>query len=119
MPNWAWFLPLALIVSLAALYAFRLGWLAANLTEGDAILAYADRYRALAGPGAQASDCVAVPGQGRVWLTVICTPGTGTSPGTGPGSGSGPGWRFDVNRLGGLIAMTGPGDPAPPGAPRI
>ncbi|MGR3494244.1 hypothetical protein [Citreimonas sp.] len=109
MPRWAWFLPLALIVALAALYAFRLGWLAANLTEGDAILVYAERYRALAGPQARVSDCVAVPGQGGwVWITVICGPQDG------------PGWRFDVNRLGGLVDMTGPEDAprGPRSAPR-
>ncbi|SDY07905.1 hypothetical protein [Citreimonas salinaria] len=109
MPRWVWFLPLALIVSLAALQAFRLGWLAANLTEGDAILAYVERYVALAGPQARAADCVAVPGQGGwVWITVICAPPDG------------PGWRFDVNRLGGLVGMTGPDEAprAPGGAPR-
>lgn len=109
MPRWLWFLPLALIVALAALYAFRLGWLAANLTEGDAIRVYAERYRALAGPQARMADCVAVPGQGGwVWITVICAP---------PG---GPGWRFDVNRLGGLVDMTGPDSakPAQGSAPR-
>jgi hypothetical protein len=107
VPRWAWFLPLALLVVLAALAAFRLGWLAANLTETDAIAVYAARYTALAGPGADLSDCVAVPAQGAWrWITVTCTRADGAR------------WRFEVGRLGGLVRMTGPGDHAPQGAPR-
>jgi hypothetical protein len=107
VPRWAWFLPLALLVIAGALYAFRLGWIAANITETDAIQAYAARYVALAGPGARASDCLAIPGETRgVWITVLCAPETG------------PGWRFDVGRLGGLVRMTGPGDAGPSGPPQ-
>lgn len=107
MPRWAWFLPLGALVVAGALYAYRLGWLAANLTEGDAILAYAARYIDLAGAGATQADCLAVPAtEPRVWITVRCSH---------PDGGV---WQFDVNRIGGLVRQTTPGDPLEPGLPR-
>lgn len=92
---------MAALIALVAVVAFRLGTATANLTEGDVILAYADRYTELAGPRARPADCLAVPGQGaRVWITVLCGP---------PGAAA---WRFDVNRMGGLVRMVPPGGAA-------
>lgn len=90
-PRWAFFLPLGAVVFLGALYAFRLGWIAAYITETAAIEAYAARY--LSETGARAADCSAVPGE-RVWLVIRC------------GSGK-DGRIYRVNRFGGLTG-TGP-----------
>ncbi|MGR3272164.1 hypothetical protein [Thalassococcus profundi] len=78
MPRWLWFVPLALLVALAALVGWHWGWIAANVTETQVIEAYAQRYladRAAAGTsnGAQRSDCRARPSE-RAWLVVICGP---------------------------------------------
>lgn len=80
MPRWLWWVPLGVIVTLMALYFFRLGWIAANLTETDVITAYAqqyleDRARDGTGDGAAISDCFAYPGEDAgIWLHVLCGP---------------------------------------------
>ncbi|MDU8910533.1 hypothetical protein [Aestuariicoccus sp. MJ-SS9] len=96
--RWIWFAPVALITLLGAVLAFRLGWIRAHLTETDVIEAYAARYLDRAGAGARASDCVAYPAQGQgLWLIVACT------------DPSGAGWRYGVNRFGGLKSVVEPG----------
>lgn len=90
MPRWLWFAPLVVLTVLGGLWAFRLGWIVATITETDVIDAYAARYLETAGPDARATDCVARPGLQRgVWLIVSC---------------SGPGRRVDypVDRFGRL-----------------
>ncbi|WP_425339806.1 hypothetical protein [Mameliella alba] len=79
--------PLAALVALGAVMAFRAGWIAAHLTESMAIERYAARY--MAETGAQAADCSAVPGA-RVWLVIRC--GTGQDRRV-----------YRVNRFGGLV----------------
>ncbi|WP_146588939.1 hypothetical protein [Puniceibacterium confluentis] len=78
MPRWTWWLPVALIVALSALFGWRHGWVAANVTETQVIDAYATRYlqdraRDGSGAGARRSDCRARP-SARAWLVVICGP---------------------------------------------
>ena len=96
MPRWALFLPLGLVTLALGLLFFRLGWIAANLTETDVINTYAARYLQEAGPTAKASDCVARPAQAPgVWIVVTC---------------AGAEMRYDyyVNRFGGLRSIRGP-----------
>ncbi|MEC3860018.1 hypothetical protein VK792_01860 [Mesobacterium sp. TK19101] len=101
MPRWIWFAPLSLIVLIGAAQGFRLGWIAAHLTESDAIAAYADRYVRAAGPGAAPDDCVAHPGA-SVWLVITCRNGERV-------------WEYRVNRFGGLVGGHAP-DPHEPRA---
>ncbi len=97
MPRWALFLPVGLLTLVLALLFFRLGWIAANLTETDVINTYAARYLQEAGPGARVSDCVARPGQGAaVWIVVSCEGTAGR-------------YSYHVNRFGGLRHVSGPG----------
>jgi hypothetical protein len=93
MPRWVWFVPLGVVVSAGALQAFRLGWIAANMTETAAIEAYAARY--VQQTGDPAAHCSARPGA-DVWLVVRC--GQGRSA-----------WEYHVNRFGGLREAYGPG----------
>jgi hypothetical protein len=91
MPRWFWFVPFGLLTLAGALYAFRLGWIAATITETDVINAYALEYLQTAGPDARATDCVARPGAQRgVWLVVSC--------------GEAPRYDYPVDRFGRLIA---------------
>lgn len=105
MPRWIWFLPLGLIVALAALVGWRQGWLVANVTETQVINAYAARYlddRAAAGTGdgARASDCRARPSpEVGVWLVVICGPDPHD-----PARH----YTYHVTRFGGLREVVGP-----------
>lgn len=93
MPRWAIWLPVAALTLVGAVYAFRLGWIAARLTETDVIVTYAARYLSEAGAGAQATDCTAAPGQRRsVWIVVTCRTDGGRV------------YRYPVNRFGGLVA---------------
>jgi hypothetical protein len=85
-------LPLGVLTFCGALLAFRLGWIDANLTETQAIEAYAARY--MRDSGAPAADCVGVAGR-DVWLRVICGP---------PGAR----WVYQVNRFGGLVGVETP-----------
>jgi hypothetical protein len=91
MPRWFWFVPVALLTLAGALYAFRLGWIAATITETDVINTYAREYLRTAGPEARATDCVARPAAQRgVWLVVSC--------------GEAPRYDYAVDRFGRLIA---------------
>lgn len=94
MPRWIWLTPLSLLVLIGAAQGFRLGWIAAHLTESEAIAAYADRYVRTAGAGAAPGDCVARPG-GSVWLVITCRNGDR-------------GWEYRVNRFGGLVGVSVP-----------
>ncbi|MBW4707892.1 hypothetical protein KX928_08850 [Roseobacter sp. YSTF-M11] len=99
MNRWLWWAPLVLLITGLAVWGFRLGWIAATITETDVITTYAKRYLEAAGPGAALSDCVAYPGRDRgVWLVVRCGPDP---------SGSGGRYEYHVNRLGGLVASGG------------
>ncbi len=104
MPRWLWFLPLGLLVLFGALQAFRLGWIAANLTESETIAAYAARYANQEGAGVENWDCLARPGE-TVWLVIRCgTPGAF--------------WEYRVNRFGGLVGLSPPGQATREGGPR-
>ncbi|MGP6085543.1 hypothetical protein [Antarctobacter jejuensis] len=104
MPRWLWWMPLVGIVTLMALHFFRLGWIAANLTETDVIEAYAQQYlkdRARDGTaeGARRSDCVAYPGEDAgIWLHVLCGP---------PGDPSRQ-YEYEVDRLGQFVRGLSP-----------
>lgn len=90
MPRWLWFVPLGALTVLVGLWAFRLGWVAATITETDVVNTYAARYLQTAGPDARTTDCVARPGRQRgVWLVVSC-------------AGSGRRVDYAVDRLGRL-----------------
>jgi len=98
MPRWVWFVPLGLATLIGALLAFRYGWIAATITETDVINVFALRYITEdGGPDAQASDCIAVPGQiDGAWITVRCGDFT-----------------YHANRFGSLMSTdTAPGQPA-------
>jgi hypothetical protein len=100
MPRWFWFMPFVLLTVASALYAFRLGWIAATITETDVINTYAVQYLRTAGPDAQATDCVARPGAQRgVWLVVSC--------------GEAPRYDYAVDRFGRLISPAAPNGTAP------
>ncbi|WP_295315642.1 hypothetical protein [Roseobacter sp.] len=101
MPAWLWFAPLVAIILVLGLWAFRLGWIVATITETDVINRWAAHYLATAGGDARASDCVARPGRETVWIIVTCE---------GP-----QGRRFDypVDRLGRLLDVTGSGAAVP------
>lgn len=87
MPRWWIFAPLGGFVGLIALVALLYGKDIAALSESEVINRYAERYVVESGnPNAQITDCLAVPGQGQVWLTVRCA-----------------GYDYDVNRFGGLV----------------
>jgi hypothetical protein len=67
------FIPFIALTCVAAAFAFRLGWTAANLTETDVIEAQAEQYLISAGPDALPTDCIAFPGQQRgIWIIVRC-----------------------------------------------
>ena len=73
MPGWLWFAPLAVLVVALGLWAFRLGWIAATISETDVIERYAALYMQTQGDSARATDCVARPGVSpRVWIVVSC-----------------------------------------------
>jgi hypothetical protein len=109
MPRWLWFMPLAVITVIAALWGFRLGWVAATLTETEVITRYAQRYledraRDDAAGSASIADCVAYPGKTPgIWLVVSCTPRPAGAVR----------YEYAVNRFGGLEQARGPdsGDP--------
>ncbi len=66
MTRW---LPFAGLVVVTGVIAFVAGWQARGITETDVIEGMAARYEA---QGGDASACVAVPGEGRVWIEVRC-----------------------------------------------
>lgn len=73
MPRWLWFMPLGALMVALGVWGFRLGWIAATITETDVIDAYTARYLEAQGPDARATDCSAQPGQdAAVWIIVSC-----------------------------------------------
>ncbi len=109
MARWAIWMPVMLLAVLAGVLGYRAGWRSATLTEGAAIERYAARYLEQSGPGARASDCIAVPGE-AAWLVVRC-------------GRRGLYRAYWVNRTGGLLREAGPGPAGTLGiggaAPRI
>lgn len=95
MPRWIWFAPLgALVVALGA-WAFRLGWIAATISETDVIEVWTAHYQG-AYPGARATDCTAQPGRGEmVWILVSCIHRDGRR------------FDFPVDRMGRLLDVSG------------
>ncbi|WP_300031338.1 hypothetical protein [uncultured Roseobacter sp.] len=92
MPRWIWFAPLTCLVLALAGWGFRMGWIAATITETDVIGTFAAEYLRLAGPEARATDCSARPGiRGGVWITVICASPQGQT------------YRWAADRFGRLI----------------
>ena len=104
MPRWLWFLPLGLLVLFGAIQAFRLGWIAANLSESEVIEAYVIRYAEEVGIAPQDAPCIATPGDLH-WIIVRCGE---------PGDI----WEYRVNRWGGLDSLVRPGDPQQDGRPK-
>lgn len=89
-----WFAPLILLTGLLAVYGFRLGWIAANITETDVIEARAAEYLASANGDARPSDCVAFPSQDRgIWIIVRCGGGRDAAITV---------YEYHVNRFGGV-----------------
>ncbi len=74
MLRWLWWVPLGLLTVVGALLAFRMGWIAATITETDVITGFSQRYVDQdGGPGAQITDCVGLVGQvDGAWITVRC-----------------------------------------------
>ncbi|MEP5154421.1 hypothetical protein [Planktotalea sp.] len=72
MPRWLLWTPLVVLTVAAGLFGFRMGWIAATITETDVIDRYAAHY--LSQDSARsATACHAVPStQKGVWLVVIC-----------------------------------------------
>ena len=94
---WLW-LPVVALTLAVGVYALRLGWVAATITETDVIERYAAVY--VGETGAARTDCRAVPGQGgAVWLVVICGP-VPFDPARH--------YEYHANRLGGLVFQGGP-----------
>lgn len=112
MPRWVWFVPLGAITLALGLWGFRMGWIAATITETDVINTYAQKYladRAERGSGEPpaATDCVAYPGQTQgIWLVVSCG---------SESADAGARYEYHVNRFGGLEfqGMPNPLRPAP------
>lgn len=89
-----WFAPLIVLTLLLALYGFRLGWIAANLTETDVIETQAAAYLTTAGPEAKRTDCVAFPSdQNGIWIIVRCGAVLNASSKV---------YEYHVNRFGGV-----------------
>ncbi|WP_370401805.1 hypothetical protein [Sulfitobacter sp. JB4-11] len=91
MPRWLWWAPFALLTLVGAIYVFRLGFIAATITETDVINRYAADYVAETGSGAALADCHARPGRGEpgIWIVVVCAGPEGVR-------------SYHVNRFGGL-----------------
>ncbi len=96
MPGFLWFAPLGSLVVALAVWGFRLGWIAATITETDVIELWTAQY-VTGQAGARRSDCSAKPGrQEQVWILVTCVHADGR--------------RFDypVDRLGRLVTLQAP-----------
>lgn len=73
MPRWLWWTPLAVLTVVAGLLVFRMGYVAAHMTETDVINHYAALYVAEGPKGARVTDCAARPGDAKgVWLIISC-----------------------------------------------
>ena len=104
MPRWALWLPVGVLVALAAVLGWRAGWVEANVDESAVIAMYAERYlqdRAAAGTGpGLASECRARPAPaGQGWLVVICGPMPHDAARH---------YTYYVARDGGLVRVVGP-----------
>ena len=44
MPRWIWFTPLGVLVAAIAVWGFRLGWIAATISETDVIEVWTEQY---------------------------------------------------------------------------
>lgn len=94
MTRLIWFSPLILLTTLLAVYGFRLGWIAAHITETDVIEAQAAQYLEDAGTGAQVTDCVAYPAQQKgIWIIVRCETARNAASTV---------YEYHVNRFGGV-----------------
>jgi hypothetical protein len=104
MPRWVWFVPVAALAVAVGLWAFRLGWIAASLTETDVILAYTAHYLDTHGAPARATDCSAQPADiEAVWIVVTCVASDATR------------YDYPVDRFGQLIRLeTQPAVPEEP-----
>lgn len=100
MTRWLLWAPLGILVVAGGIWGLRLGFLAMTLTETDVINRYAAQYVRTT-PGADLTDCVAVPGD-AAWLAVLC------GPACGPQSA-----QYHVNQFGWLVHR---GDTACPDA---
>ncbi|MEE4189653.1 MAG: hypothetical protein V2I76_14565 [Roseobacter sp.] len=104
MPRWVWFMPLAALSAALGVWAFRMGWIAATLTETDVILAYADLYLETHQGPAFATDCSARPDElEQVWLVVTCIAQDGAR------------YDYPVDRFGRLLEVAA--NPRRPEAP--
>ena len=98
-------MPFGALVLALGIWGFRLGWIAATLTETDVILSYTARYLEKQGADAKATDCSARPGRDKaVWILVTCVAPDGTR------------HDFPVDRFGRLLEVAP--DPARPERPR-
>jgi len=91
-----WFAPFGVLVLIAGYTGLKLGIERGAVTESTVIEYYANQYltdhATTIGPGAELSDCSAVPGTlGRVWIELRCIPQSGD-----------PAFLYGVNRGGGL-----------------
>lgn len=104
MPRWVWFAPFGALVLALGIWGFRLGWIAATLTETDVILAYTARYLETQGANAEPTDCSARPGRdASVWVLVTCVAQDGAR------------YVYPVDRFGRLLEMKpDAGTPAQP-----
>lgn len=88
MTRW---LPFAGLVVVSGIVAFVAGWQARGITETEVIERFAAQH--VAG-GGTVSECLAVPGKGRVWIEVRCA-----------------GTVYHASRFGRLIRVDRPGGP--------
>ena len=84
-------LSVAALCALAAVLGLRLG---GPPSEGEILPLIVARYLDLAGEGAAATDCAAVPGEGAVRMVVTCR------------ARGNAGWAFDVDANGVVIRET-------------
>ncbi|MEM1373812.1 MAG: hypothetical protein AAGF78_05450 [Pseudomonadota bacterium] len=96
IPRWLYFAPLFVLILIAGYTGLKLRLERDAVTETAVIEYYAAQYledhAAQIGPGAQLTDCVAVPGdKGRIWIEVRCSP-----------PGNEPAFLYGANRGGGL-----------------
>lgn len=73
MPRWVWFMPIGVIVVALGIWGFRLGWIAATISETDVIEGYTARYMEAYQGQAKVTDCVGRPGYVEpIWIVVVC-----------------------------------------------
>lgn len=84
MPRWLWFMPLGFLVLVLAFNGIKLGLRQNMVTESKVVDFYAAEYlehhARMIGPGAELTDCIAVPGEtSGIWIEVRCTPPEGAA----------------------------------------